>query len=220
MENYEKEQAKEQAKEQENAVQPDTIASKEKALSKSQQFFRDARDVLYILAIFMLVYVLFFRAVVVVGDSMFDTLANGDKLLLISNTIYRNPKQGDIIVASKDSFRGGECIVKRVIATEGQTVDIDFKTGTVYVDGEAITEAYLYTGTYTPEGVSFPLTVDTGCVFVMGDNRMKSKDSRNPEIGLIDEREILGKVIFLMFPGTGTDNNPIAFDFGRIGVVN
>ena len=195
------------------------IAPKDKVYTKWQQFFRDARDVLYILAIFMLVYVLFFRAVVVVGDSMFDTLANGDRLLLISNLVYTDPKQGDIVVASKDSFRNGECIIKRVIATEGQTVDIDFRTGTVYVDGVALTEEYLYTGTYLPEGVKFPLTVDAGCVFVMGDNRMDSKDSRNPQIGLIDEREILGKAIFLLWPGTGSGEHPVDLDLSRIGVV-
>ena len=199
--------------------EPVPTEPKEKTLTKAQQIFKDAKDILYILAAFMLVYVLFFRAVVVVGDSMFDTLADGDRLLLISNILYQNPKQGDIVVASKDSFRGGECIIKRVIATEGQTVDIDFTTGTVYVDGEALDEPYLYSGTYRQEGVKFPLTVDKGCVFVMGDNRMDSKDSRSPDIGLIDERELLGKVIFLMVPGTGSSDNPIDFDLGRIGVV-
>lgn len=192
---------------------------KEKTLTKAQQIFKDAKDILYILAAFMLVYVLFFRAVVVVGDSMFDTFADGDRLLLVSNVLYQNPKPGDIVVASKDSFRNGECIIKRVIATEGQIVDIDFATGTVYVDGVALDEPYLYSGTYRQEGVKFPLTVDEGCVFVMGDNRMDSKDSRSPEIGLIDEREILGKVIFLMIPGTGSSDQPIDFDLSRIGVV-
>lgn len=213
MENTDKDMIAEQPSQTEEAVS----APKEKTYTKAQQFFRDAKDVLYILAVFMLVYVLCFRTVVVVGGSMFDTLVDGDMLLLTSNLIYNEPKQGDIVVASKDSFRNGECIIKRVIATEGQTVDIDFKTGTVYVDGEALTEDYLYTGTYRPEGVSFPLTVDDGCVFVMGDNRMDSKDSRNPEIGLIDEREILGKAIFLLFPGN--HEGEVKIDFGRIGVI-
>jgi signal peptidase I len=65
------------------------------------------------------------------------------------------------------------------------------------------------------EGVSFPLVVDEGCIFVMGDNRMDSKDSRSTEIGLIDKREILGKAIFLMFPGT--DGGTVELDLGRIG---
>lgn len=182
-----------------------------------KSLFRDARDILYVLAIFMLVYTMFFRTVVVIGDSMYDTLVDGDRLLLISNFIYHNPKQGDIIVASKDSFHNGEGIIKRVIATEGQEVDIDFHTGTVYVDGVALEEDYIYSPTLLEEGVVFPVTVEKGCVFVMGDNRMDSKDSRSPAIGMIDCREILGKAVFLMLPGDdgGTEKR----DFGRIGVI-
>ena len=214
MEEFEKETV------QETTEQTATPALKrEKQLTKPQQWFCDARDILYILVGFMLVYVLFFRTVVVVGDSMFDTLAEGDRLLLVSNMVYQKPEQGDIIVASKDSFRGGECIIKRVVATEGQKVDIDFTTGTVYVDDVALEESYLYSGTYRPEGIQFPLIVDAGCLFVMGDNRMDSKDSRDPEIGLIDQREIVGKAIFLILPGTGSSDHPIDFDLGRIGVV-
>lgn len=181
-----------------------------------KSLLKDMKDILVILGIFMLVYVLFFRAVVVVGDSMNDTLVDGDRLLLISNLIYAEPKQGDIIVAAKDSFRNGEPIVKRIIATEGQTVDIDFKTGTVYVDGVALTEPYISTPTVENEGASFPLTVPEGCIFVMGDNRMNSLDSRSNQIGLIDEREIIGKVIFLLIPGSDDDHK---FELGRIGLV-
>ena len=104
---------------------------REKKEDWRKQLFRDARDVLYMLALFMLVYILCFRTVVVVGNSMYDTLMGGDRLLLVSNLLYQQPERGDVIVASKDSFRGGECIIKRVIATEGQKVNIDFATGTV-----------------------------------------------------------------------------------------
>ena len=189
-------------------------------MTRRQAFFKDVRDILLVVGIFMLVYLLFFRVVVVVGSSMYDTLANGDRLLVINHVIYNEPKQGDVIVASKESFRGGECIIKRVIATEGQVVDIDFETGTVYVDGVVLDEPYLYSLTKRPEGMQFPLVVEPGCVFVMGDNRMDSKDSRDPDIGLIDEREILGRAIFLLWPGTGTNECPTEFDFGRIGVVD
>ena len=177
----------------------------------------DLHDLLYVLAAFMIIYMLFFRVVVVVGPSMYDTLVDGDRLVLLSSSVYQNPKQGDIIVASKQSFEDGECIVKRVIATEGQTVDIDFKAGIVYVDGTALEEDYTYTLTNMEEGVSFPLYVEEGHVFVMGDNRNNSKDSRNPQIGLIDKREILGKAIFLLVPGTnkGTENA----NYDRIGVI-
>ena len=192
---------------------------KEKKLSRRQSLFKDFRDIMVVIIVFMLAYVLFFRAVVVVGNSMYDTLANGDRLLVLNNFVYRTPRPGDVIVASKDDFKGGECIIKRVIATEGQEVDIDFETGTVYVDGVALDEPYLYSPTKRPEGMKFPLVVEPGCVFVMGDNRMDSKDSRDPEIGLIDEREILGRAIFLLWPGTGTKDCPMKFDFLRIGVI-
>ncbi len=205
-------------------IQPEEVTEaviENKAAKKpswKQTLFKDMRDIVIILVAFMLVYVLFFRMVVVEGDSMKDTLVDGDRLLLISNLLYREPKVGDIIVASKDSFRDGENIIKRVIATEGQTVDIDFLTGTVYVDGEAIEEPYIKNLTTTPEGMDFPLTVSEGCVFVMGDNRSVSMDSRNPSIGLIDEREILGKVVLLLFPGD--DGGKQERDFGRFGVID
>ena len=189
----------------------------EKKYTTAQKIFKESRDYFVILILFMLVYILCFRVVIVVGNSMFDTLVDGDYLVLISNVFYTEPKHGDIIVASKDSFRGGECIVKRVIATEGQEVDIDFEKGIVYVDGEALQEDYIYSETKLYEGISFPLTVSEGCLFVLGDNRMDSKDSRSPEIGLIDMREVLGKAVFLLYPGDPVDNGPAKRDLGRIG---
>lgn len=189
---------------------------KEKQYTGVQKIFREAKEVIGVLLLFMIVYILCFRVVVVVGNSMYDTLIHGDRLVLLSNVFYNDPKQGDIIVASKDSFRNGECIVKRVIATEGQEVDIDFVRGIVYVDGEALEEDYLFSETKLYEGVSFPLVVDEGCLFVMGDNRMDSKDSRSTEIGLIDKREVLGKAVFLLFPGTGEDKEE-KLDLTRIG---
>ena len=187
----------------------------ERKYTPQQTLFKEARDIIVVLLVFMLVYILCFRMVIVVGDSMNDTLVNGDRLILISNVLYRNPKAGDIVVASKDSFRDGECIVKRVIATEGQEVDIDFTNGNVYVDGVLLEEDYIYTPTMLYEGVSFPLVVEEGCIFVMGDNRMDSKDSRSTEIGLIDCREILGKAVFLLFPGKDVISGKL--DLGRIG---
>lgn len=175
-------------------------------------------DLAYLLAGLVLVFLLLFRVVVVSGTSMNNTLVDGDYLLVLSNTFYQNPSYGDVIVASKQSFDNGAPIVKRVIATEGQKVDIDFEAGIVYVDDVPLEESYTLTPTNEPEGISFPLVVDDGCLFVMGDNRNGSKDSRHPEIGLIDEREVLGKVFFLFFPGT--NYGEVARDFGRIGVVS
>jgi len=165
----------------------------------------------------LLVLLLLFRVVIVSGASMNNTLIDGDYILLLGNILYQSPQQGDIIVASKDSFKGGEPIIKRVIATEGQQVDIDFDAGIVYVDGIALDEPYTLTPTNLEEGMQFPLIVEEGCVFAMGDNRNKSKDSRSPEIGQIDIREILGKGIVLMLPGS--EGGMVKPDFSRIGVI-
>ena len=180
------------------------------------------RDLVKLLAVIVVVFTLVFRIVVVSGTSMNDTLYDGDYLLLISDVFYREPKRGDIIVASKATFDDGEPVVKRVIATEGQWVNIDFEAGIVYVGDTrdtmvALDEPYTKSLTTRNEGVEFPLQVSPGCVFVLGDNRGNSKDSRDPEIGLIDEREILGKVIFLFLPGTNHGREKM--DIGRIGVV-
>jgi signal peptidase I len=173
-------------------------------------------DIVYLLCAMLVILLLVFRVVVVSGTSMNMTLLDGDYLLLLSNTFYHTPQQGDIIVISKDSFEHGSAFVKRVIATEGQTVDIDFEKGIVYVDGVALEEPYIHTPTTTSGGTQFPLTVEAGCVFVLGDNRGISQDSRYPSIGQIDTREILGKAIFLIFPGTNYDQKDR--EFSRIGV--
>ena len=175
-------------------------------------------DLVSLLAGILLVLLLLFRIVIVSGPSMNNTLLDGDYLLLLNNVFYVSPQQGDIIVASKNDFKNGEPIIKRVIALEGQTVDIDFEAGVVYVDEVALEEPYTLTPTNRAEGVSFPRVVDEGCIFVMGDNRNESKDSRSPEIGLVDTRQILGKAIFLIFPGVNDGFSQR--DFSRIGVLS
>ena len=172
-------------------------------------------DIVYFVTLAIVILLLCFRVVIVSGDSMKNTLVDGDMLVLLGNTFYRNPQQGDVIVASKDSFRDGEPIIKRVIAVEGQTVDINFASGTVYVDGIALDEPYISSMTTNSEGIQFPIEVGEGQIFVLGDNRIRSKDSRSTEIGLIDKRQILGKVIFLLVPGT--DKGETERDLGRIG---
>lgn len=174
-------------------------------------------DIIYCLAAILVLVVLIFKIVVVSGTSMTNTLYNGDCMVLLSNLFSPNFEQGDIVVISKNSFKNGEPIIKRIIATEGQQVDIDFEKGVVYVDGIALDEPYTKTPTNLFEGVSFPLTVNEDCYFVMGDNRNGSKDSRSPEIGQIDQREVMGKVVFLTFPGPHPDTQKR--DFHRIGVV-
>ena len=174
-------------------------------------------DLLFMMITIMVLFLLVFRVIVVSGSSMYNTLIDGDYLLLISNLFYQEPKQGDIIVVSKESFDNGTPIIKRIIAVEGQTVDIDFDAGIVYVDGIALEEDYTYTQTNVSEGVEFPVVIDENCVFAMGDNRNRSRDSRSPDIGQIDEREILGKAIYLFLPGT--DNGREDADYDRIGAI-
>ena len=174
-------------------------------------------DLLYMLVAIMILFLLVFRVIVVSGSSMYSTLIDGDYLLLVSNLFYQEPQRGDIIVAAKKSFDDGAPIIKRVIATEGETVDIDFDMGIVYVDGVALEEPYTYTLTNVEEGMVFPLMVEENCIFAMGDNRNKSKDSRSPEIGQIDKREILGKALFLFMPGTDVGHG--GPDYDRIGAL-
>jgi len=173
-------------------------------------------DLVYLLAVVLILFLLFLRVVVVSGPSMNNTLLDGDYLLLLNGVFFNEYKHGDIIVASKDSFHDGEPIVKRVIAVEGQTVDIDFSTGTVSVDGVVLREPYISTPTNLYEGIKFPQVVQPGHIFVMGDNRNNSKDSRSAEIGQIDIREVLGKAVLLLIPG----GVPGDQDFGRIGVIH
>lgn len=175
-------------------------------------------DIVYMLVAVMVLLMIFFRVIVVDGPSMENTLLNGDYMFLVSNLFYKNPQPGDVVVVSKQAYSDGKPIVKRVIATEGQEVDIDFQEGIVYVDGVALEEPYAKTLTTLKEGNTFPQTVEPGCVFIMGDNRNNSKDSRSPQIGQVDKREVLGKVCFLVFPGTGMGGTQQR-DFHRIGAV-
>lgn len=190
---------------------------KEEKLTWQQSLVLYMHDLAWMLIAIMIVFLLVFRVIVVSGDSMYSTLMEGDYLLLMSNVFYKEPRQGDIIVASKDSFDDGAAIIKRVIATEGQIVDIDFDNGIVYVDGLPLDEPYIHNLTTRSEGVPFPLMVEEGCVFVLGDNRDVSKDSRHPEIGLIDTREILGKALVLVLPGV--DEWTKVRDFDRTGAI-
>ncbi len=175
-------------------------------------------DLMCMLLVMMLLFLVVFRVILVTGDSMFTTLWDGDYLLLVSELFCGDPEPGDIVVISKQSFDDGSPIVKRVIATQGQTVDIDFESGTVYVDGQALREPYIHNETTNEEGTVFPLTVAENCIFVLGDNRAVSLDSRSPQIGQIDRREVLGKAICLMIPGT--HHGQLLPDYSRIGAVH
>ena len=174
-------------------------------------------DAVYLMITVLLLFLVVFRIIIVSGGSMKMTLLDGDYLLLLNNVFYQEPERGDVVVISKKSFDNGSPIVKRVIATEGQTVDIDFEEGIVYVDGIPQEEPYINNPTFQSWGTEFPLTVEENCIFVLGDNRGISRDSRDPVIGQVDTREVLGKALFLFFPGTDLEQTERNYD--RIGVI-
>lgn len=150
------------------------------------------------LIICVIAFAFFVRIINVSGTSMNPTLINNDKML-VSDVLYK-PHNGDIVVFKTDSYDPNKALVKRVIATEGQVVNIDFDAGVVYVDGVALRERYIAEPTYNKIDFIGPQTVPTGCVFVMGDNRNASTDSRDSRIAMVDERLIIGKVYAVLYP--------------------
>ena len=184
-------------------------------------------DVVYMLAAITIIFVFFFRLVGVSGSSMYPTFYDRDYLVLESNFFYRTPKNGDIVVLTvpDDVFEGP--IVKRVIATEGQSVDIDFDAGIVYVDGVALEEPYTFEPTYNSfaqfgSNLDYPVTVPEDCVFVMGDNRNHSSDSRRSDVGCLGKECISGRVLLRIFPARRTNEfGEITGgrEIGRIGTV-
>ena len=156
------------------------------------------------------------RLIGVDGHSMVPTLQHGDRLLVLNSMFYDDYQYGDIVILTKETFLSAP-IVKRVIAVGGQTVDIDFESGSVYVDGKLLNEPYINELTFQEEGVEFPVVVPEGSIFVMGDTRNHSDDSRNSRLGTVDTRYVIGKAVFLAFPGP--DVRTEERDFGRIGVI-
>ena len=145
----------------------------------------------------VIIFVFFARIVGVVGSSMVPTLHEGDRI--ITSNLFYTPKQGDIVVLRKQAF-DERAIVKRVIATEGQTVDIDFEAGVVYVDGVPLQEDYVNAPTLARLDFDGEITVPEGCVFVLGDNRNASSDSRDADLGCVDTRYILGRAYLILLP--------------------
>lgn len=145
------------------------------------------------------------RIAVVDGNSMHPTLSHSDKLLV--RQIFYEPKQGDIIVCQSEAHGLDKPLVKRIIATEGQKVRLDLENWKIYVDGFPLEEPYIVIGSVPmrdwEESYGDEITVPEGHVFVMGDNRNNSLDSRYEEVGFIDERYIIGQVIYRFLPFDG-----------------
>lgn len=161
------------------------------------EFYEWGEALVISLTVIILLFTFVVRLIGVDGSSMFPTLHDRDKVFM-SNLFYEAEK-GDIVVLTKESFIDGP-IVKRIIATEGDTIDVDFSQGIVKVNGTVLDEPYINEKTLLAGDMTFPQTVPEGCVFVMGDNRNHSSDSRVASLGMVDKRYILGHVLVRVLP--------------------
>lgn len=193
------------------------MQEQEKQTAKGRDLYEWVQSLVGSVLVVVAIFTFVIRMMGVDGHSMLNTLQHGDRLLVVNSMLYHDYKYGDIVILRKNGVFDDDPIVKRVIAVEGQTVDIDFTEGIVYVDGEALEEDYIREPTYTAEVTEFPLTVPEGSIFVMGDNRNGSSDSRDYRLGTVDTRYVIGKAAFLIFPGP--DYETEKRDFKRIGVI-
>lgn len=182
----------------------------QEAMSKrdsiANEVFEYAEMIFTTIVVVILVFTFLARPAQVHGSSMVPTLKDGDRLLI--SKLFYEPKQGDIVVIPHPNMPPDEpALIKRVIALGGQTVDIDFETGEVTVDGVVLDEPYINELTHEQEDFEGPITVPEGEVFVLGDNRNASADSRCALYGTFDEDYILGRCILRIAP------------FDKIGVV-
>lgn len=176
--------------------------SKEGKTTWQQELYGELRMLAAVLAVTILVFHFLTQLVVVVGSSMYPTLHDGD--LLLAWRVNYEPEQGDIVVLHKETDVIQETIVKRVIATGGQTVELDYEENAVYVDGVRIQEEYINQADLDimeEKGDVLSIDVPESCVFVMGDNRNHSTDSRfTYALGVVNEDYIIGKAMLIFYP--------------------
>ncbi len=172
------------------------MEKKEKVFSLKHEVMDWVETIIWAVVAIVLIFTFAARTAVVSGDSMNPTYTHLDRLL-ISN-IGAPLQSGDVVVFTVPS--SSENYIKRVIATEGQTIDIDFGTGAVFVDGIMQEEPYIAELTHVQGDTELPATVPEGHIFVMGDNRNYSKDSRFADVGMVDTRLVQGKTYLRFFP--------------------
>nr|WP_297284041.1 signal peptidase I [uncultured Agathobaculum sp.] len=183
-------------------MQQEQTEEKKKAEGRfPSELFSWGESLMAVLIFFVVVFTFFVRLIGVDGTSMYPTLQDRS-IMLVSNLGY-TPEKGDIVVLRKEGFYSDQPIVKRVIATGGDTIDIDPVTGDVIVNGEVLDEPYILEKINTLErmgDLTYPQTVPEGCIYVLGDNRNGSTDSRWSSLGMVDERYVLGHVLSVVFP--------------------
>ena len=164
----------------------------------AEDLFEWAESLLFPVVVMTLIFTFLVRPATVNGSSMVPTLHDGERLIL-QQIGYEEPEYGDIVVIDR-SQDGDEALVKRVIGKGGDIIYIDFDTHEVWRNDTLLDEPYINEPTAVQRDIEFPVKVPQGCIFVMGDNRNNSLDSRDSSIGMIDTRRVMGKAIFRFFP--------------------
>ena len=200
----------------ENAASPEQGEAKKEPETLEGMLYCWAQALITAVVGVVLLFTFAFRLIGVSGPSMQDTLYTGDRLLVL-NAAFCDFQPGDVVVINNYNADLSDTLIKRIIAVGGQTIDIDLASSTVYVDGQPLDEPYVKGFTDTIEGTRFPLTLAEDEVFVMGDHRDHSTDSRSIRLGPVKEGYLQGKAVLLLLPGTNPDLG--AREWDPIGLV-